>query len=302
MSCIHGGLGQSQAGAFRPRAAPPATLGPEENLASGRPSAAIPGQGAALRLRPVRSRGPGAVGAAASPGAGVAHGGQDAPPPLARTRRCPFKTSLLPGRETRRRPRRGGQRHPGYRAGDDDGPLGSSQPLRDARLGGAAGACGGLRRHVSTPAPERPAAARPHLAVAWPRTPGPGTRVTDASLSGPRRARAHVGSAPPPARARGAGRPGGHQSASAGPGPPLKSSRGAAREAELRGGRGAGRRAGEAGVRSGWEAGRGGHRLRLRSSAEVKGRERRGGARAARENRRGRTGGREEGGGARSRW
>lgn len=209
MSCIHGGLGQSQAGAFRPRAAPPATLGPQENLASGRLSAAIPGQGAALALRPTRNRGPGAAGAAASPGAGGAQGGQGAPPPLARTRRCPFKTSLLPAGGARRRPRRGGQRHPGYRAGDNDGPLGSSQPLRDARLaaacGGAAGACGGFRRHVSTPAPERPAAARPHLAVAWPRTPGPGTRVTGASLSGPRRARAHVGPAPPPARARGRG-------------------------------------------------------------------------------------------------
>lgn len=44
MSCIHRGLGQSQAGASRPRTAPPATARPRENLASGQPSAAAPGR------------------------------------------------------------------------------------------------------------------------------------------------------------------------------------------------------------------------------------------------------------------
>lgn len=111
----------------------------------------------------------------ASPWAGIALGAQDAPPPPARTRRCPFKASLLPGRRARRRPRRGGQRHPGYRAGDDDGPWGSSQSLRDARLAAAGvggippGRGGCLRRHVSllcrcAPPPPAPAS----------RSPGPG--------------------------------------------------------------------------------------------------------------------------------
>ena len=140
---------------------------------------------------PAWSSGPGA----ADPGAGVALGAQDAPPPPARTRCCPFKTSLLPGRGARRRPCRGGQRHPGYRAGDDDGPSGSSQPLRDARLAAAGGgeALPGREGRASAPrkAPARVslAAARPHLAVAGAWTPGPGTRVTDASPSGPRFAR-----------------------------------------------------------------------------------------------------------------
>ncbi|CAI9155252.1 unnamed protein product [Rangifer tarandus platyrhynchus] len=217
---------------------------------------------------PARSSGPGA----ADPGAGVALGAQDAPPPPARMRRCPFKTSLLPGRGALRRPRRGGQRHPGYRAGDDDGPSGSSQPLRDARLA-AAGRWAELGRQG--------------------RHAGHGRFALGAALSAP--------TSGPPHLLRvhgGAGRREVSQSAAADLGPPLESSRGAVREAELRGGRGAGPLAGDRRVRTGGGAGHRAYRLRLGSSAEVKGGERRGGARAARENRRGR----EEGGGAGSRW
>lgn len=57
-----------------------------------------PGAGrAAFQLRPADRRGP-VVRAPRRPlGTRVAHGGQDAPPIPARTRHCPFKTSLLPG-------------------------------------------------------------------------------------------------------------------------------------------------------------------------------------------------------------
>lgn len=129
VSCIHGGLGQSQAAASRPRAAPPATLGPEENLASGghlRPSW---GRTPCPACAPVRSSGPGA----ADPGAG-SHSERWTRRPSGSKAALSFKTSLTPGRGARRRPRRGGQRHPGYRAGDDDGPSGQLQPLWDARL------------------------------------------------------------------------------------------------------------------------------------------------------------------------
>lgn len=141
---------------------------------------------------PARSSGPGA----ADPGAGVALGAQDAPPPPARMRRCPFKTSLLPGRGALRRPRRGGQRHPGYRAGDDDGPSGSSQPLRDARLAaagrwavGAAGEGGAGFSATYAPGPGEPRRRPPPPRGRRSLDARAGTRVTDASPSGPRFAR-----------------------------------------------------------------------------------------------------------------
>lgn len=146
----------------------------------------------------------------ASPWAGIALGAQDAPPPPARTRRCPFKASLLPGRRARRRPRRGGQRHPGYRAGDDDGPWGSSQSLRDARLAAAgvggdpAGAWGVPEAPCEPSVPVCSAAARPRLEVAGARTPKP-ARGSRTLRPRARASRVHAGPAPPPARALGRG-------------------------------------------------------------------------------------------------
>lgn len=94
-----------------------------------------PGAGRAeLQLRPARRRGP-VVRAPRRPlGTRVAHGGQDAPPIPDEHGAVPLRRASSRGREERLRPRRGGQRHPGYRAGDDYGPSGSSQSLRDARL------------------------------------------------------------------------------------------------------------------------------------------------------------------------
>lgn len=127
-------------------------------------------------------------------GTWVAHGGQDAPPIPDEHGAVPLRRASSRGREERLRPRRGGQRHPGYRAGDDDGPSGSSQSLRNARLaaarergrgkvGGASGPCESPGRvHPRRRRPPPPRGRRGRDAEA-------GTRVTDAPPAGPRRAR-----------------------------------------------------------------------------------------------------------------
>lgn len=250
MSCIHGGLGQSQAGASRPRAAPPATARARENPASGRPSAAIPGQGAPRSNCALPRGGDPWCGRRGVPsGHGSRTEGRTHRPFRLELGAVPLRRASSRGREERRRPRRGGQRHPGYRAGDDDGPSGSSQSLRDARLAAArerrrVKGWGGLRGHVSPQPGYTPAAARPHLADARARTPRP-ARGSRTPRPRDRAARARFGARPTSCACTGAGRRGDSQSASAGQGPPLKSSRGAVREGELRGGRGARGRAGK---------------------------------------------------------
>lgn len=251
MSCIHGGLGQSQAGASRPRAAPPATARARENPASGRPSAAIPGQGAPRsNCAPPGGGGPWRGRRGVPSGHGSRTEGRMRRPFRHELGAVPLRRASSRGLEERRRPRRGGQRHPGYRAGDDDGPSGSSQSLRDARLAAARERCrgkgGALRGHVSPQPGYSPAAAaaRPHLADARARTlrPARGSRTLRPR---DRAARARFGARPTSCACTGAGRRRDSQSAPAGQGPPLKSSRGAVREGELRGGRGARGRAGK---------------------------------------------------------
>lgn len=195
MSCIHGGLGQSQGGASRPRAAPPATARARENPASGQPSAAIPGQGAPRsNCAPPTGGDPWCGRRGVPSGHGSRTEGRTHRPFRLELGAVPLRRASSRGREERRRPRRGGQRHPGYRAGDDDGPSGSSQSLRDARLAPAR-----ERRRVkgwggpSGPR-ESPARVHPRRRPPPPRgRPSPdaeaGTRVTDASPAGPRRAR-----------------------------------------------------------------------------------------------------------------
>lgn len=215
MSCIHGGLGQSQAGASRPRAAPPATARARENPASGRPSAAPPRQGVPRpKCAPPGGGGPGRGRRGVPAGHRSRTEGRTPRPLRHELGAVPLRRASSRGREKRRPPRRGGQRHPGYRAGDDDGPSGSSQSPRDARLaasrercrdkGGAGG--GEPEGPRESPAPVHPATARPRLADAGARTPRPARGSRTLRPRGrAARARARLGPAPPPARARGRG-------------------------------------------------------------------------------------------------
>lgn len=274
MSCIHGGLGQSQAGASRPRTAPPATARPEENLASGLPSAALPrARRAALQLRPTWRKGFPRRAPGRPPGAGVAHKGRTHRPLRLEQGTVPLRRASYRGLEARRRPRRGGQRHPGYRAGDDDGPSGSSRSPRDARVA-AAGEChrarGGFRRHASL----QPAA--PRRSPTPPReSPGPDTgtrtRVTDALSSELRRARPNRPGPPHLLRVHMGGAPGGSQSAPAVPGPPRSPRGGRCGRENFVGGAAPGGGRGEAGVPRDPGAVRGAGRHRLEAPRSERG-------------------------------
>lgn len=305
MSCIHGGLGQSQAGASRPRAAPPATA-----RARGKPGlwAAIcghPGEGAPRSDDARPWRGGSGRRRSGPSGQGSRTEGRTQRPLCLERGAVPLRQASSRGREARRRPRRGGQRHPGYRAGDDDGPRAAPSPRGTPswpRLGSAAEAVarGGPRRHA-TP---QPGGAQPPPAPTS-RTPGPGRRgwhaghgrsargpAPRAPASGPPRLlRVHRGGAPR-RQPISASRPGTAPKVLAGGGAGGRTSLGARR----------GEAGGEKlGCPRGWAAGRGADRPRLWSSAEVKGAGAagRGAGRAWEPARAGR---REEWGGAGSRW
>ncbi|XP_078298027.1 uncharacterized protein LOC144615122 [Panthera onca] len=178
-----------------------------------------PGAGrAAPQVRPARRRGPGARAPRRPRGTQVAHGGQDAPPPPARTRRCPFKTSLLPGpREASAAPPRGAATSglPGWRRrrplGQLPVPAGRPTGCEQGALPGQGGrGAGSPRGHVNpqpqcTPPPPAPAS----------QTRGPGRRGRHAGHgrfargAAPRaRARAPASGPPHPLRVHGGGAPG----------------------------------------------------------------------------------------------
>lgn len=201
-------------------------LRPEENLALVGHLRPTQSERAALPLRPARGKGLGG-GRRGVPRGRVAHGEQDAPPPPPERGAVPLRRSSSRGRAARWRPRRRGQRHPGYRAGDGGGPSGSSQSPRDARRAAAG------QQETSRPkkfpqaqghtaAAAASAATRRSLADSGIGTPGPARGSQTLSPRG-RAARA------PQARPISCACPGGgapliSQSAPDVPGPPLKSS------------------------------------------------------------------------------
>lgn len=183
-------------------------LRPEENLASVGHLRPTQSERAALPLRPARGKGLGG-GRRGVPRGRVAHGGQDAPPPPPERGAVPLRRSSSRGRAARWRPRRSGQRHPGYRAGDGGGPSGSSQSPRDARRAAAGQQETSRPKNFPKPrvTPRRPRHLPPPAAAS--QTPGSGRQGQHAgherSARGAAR-RALLRPAPPPARAQGAGR------------------------------------------------------------------------------------------------
>lgn len=126
-------------------------------------------------------------------GAGVGHRGQDAPPLRLKLGAVPLRLSSSRGRAERWRPRRGGPRHPGYRASDSDGLTVSAQCPLNTRLAAVEGRL----------QPRRPSAyTSPHRGAGQPlspptpvsRTPGTDGQNRDA---GHRPLPAALRSAPP---------------------------------------------------------------------------------------------------------
>ncbi|KAL0599364.1 hypothetical protein AAY473_031875 [Plecturocebus cupreus] len=198
MSCIHCGLGQSQAGASRPRAAPPATAPAGGKPGSRRPSAAIPVGTRGASTAPCPGRGGLGDGRRGSHGDKVVHRGQNAPPSPLECGVVPLRRSSSRGRAALRRPRRRGQRHPGYRAGSGCGPAGSF-PIPAGRPACCRWARRNLRTKRLPQAQGRAAAAAAHPPPSRElqgRDTGASTRVTNAQPPGPRGAR------PPQAQAR----------------------------------------------------------------------------------------------------
>lgn len=252
-------------------------LGPERSRPPGghlRPSRGRACRAAGAPRPEEGARGAGAAPSPRDPGR-ARRAGRTAP--SARTRRCPFKRSLLPGPSAASAaPPRGAATSglPGWRRRRPLGqlPVPAGRPPgceRGAPPGRAGGGPSGPRE---SPAPVRPATARPRLAAA-----GPGRRGRHAghgrfARGAAPRARARFGPAPPPARARGRGagepanqrRPCRDRLRSPGWG----SARG---RGELRGGRGAAGRRGEAGGRARPGAGRAAVRPRVRSPEDVSG-------------------------------
>lgn len=191
MSCIHGGRGQSRAGAFRPRAPPRPRAEPSSPSAG--PAAALPGPGARGRRR----------GSGCPCGAGVAPGGRDAQPAAPPTRAVPLRRT-----SSRAAPPRGAATS-GLPSWQKPRPFGQL-PVRsrDARLAAADG------RRAATPSVlwwgqdllvRGLLAGHARLSDAQARNGEAGTRVTDAQSAGACRERAPASGPPHPLRVPGEG-------------------------------------------------------------------------------------------------
>jgi hypothetical protein len=150
MSRIHGRLDQSQAGASRPRAAPPATT-----AAAGKPGLGVAicghrGAGRRARNTACPKEGLGRRAPRRPLGTEVTLGGQDVPPLRLEHSAVPLRGSSSWGREARRRPAAGGSDIRATEQATVTAPRSSPGPLRthgSPRLGsatkreGALGAC-----------------------------------------------------------------------------------------------------------------------------------------------------------------